>query len=92
LRGRLGGQHRVAAAEALAGEVRRGDLGEVLLVEQGQLERAVVGHELADRQASADSFEASGVDRLRPVLCPVVVRSRVSTRAWLISTRPPVVA
>ena len=47
--GPVGGQDRVAAGdEPLAGELGRGDLGEVLLVEQGQLEGAVVGHELAD--------------------------------------------
>ena len=33
--GAVGGQHRVAAGDQpLAGEVRRGDLGEVLLVEE----------------------------------------------------------
>ena len=49
LAGAVGGQYRVAAGDQpLAGKVRRGDLGQVLLVEQGQLERAVVGHEPAD--------------------------------------------
>jgi len=47
--GPVGGQDRVAAGDQpLAGEVRRGDLGQVLLIEQGQLERPVVGHELLD--------------------------------------------
>ena len=47
--GPVGGQDRVAAGDQpLAGEVLGGDLGQVLLVEQGQLERAVVGHQLAD--------------------------------------------
>ena len=49
LAGALGGQHRVAAGDQpLAGEVRRGDLGQVLLAEQGQLQRPVLGHELLD--------------------------------------------
>ena len=49
LAGPVGGQHGVAAGDQpLAGEVIGGDLGEVLLVEQAQLERAVVGHQLAD--------------------------------------------
>ena len=49
LAGAVGGQDRVAAGdEPLAGEVRRGDLGEILLIEEAELERAVVGHELFD--------------------------------------------
>jgi hypothetical protein len=41
LAGVLGGQDRVAAAdEPLAGVVWGADLGQVLLVEQGQLQRA----------------------------------------------------
>ena len=43
LAGALGGQDRVAAGDQpLAGVVRAGDLGQVLLVEQRQLQRAVV--------------------------------------------------
>jgi hypothetical protein len=49
LAGALAGQGRVAAGDQpLAGEVLAGDLGEVLLVEEAELERAVVGGELAD--------------------------------------------
>ena len=47
--GAVGGQDGVAAGDQpFAGEVIGGDLGQVLLVKQGQLERAVVGHQLAD--------------------------------------------
>ncbi len=47
--GAVGGQDRVAAGDQpLAGEVIGGDLGEVLLVEQAELQRPVVGHHLAD--------------------------------------------
>jgi hypothetical protein len=47
--GRAGGQDRVAAGDQpLAGEVRGGDLGQVLLIEQGQLEGAIIGHQLLD--------------------------------------------
>ena len=39
LAGAVGGQHRVAAGDQpLAGEIRRGDLGQVLLIEQRQLQ------------------------------------------------------
>ena len=49
LAGAFVGQRGVAAGDQpLAGKVRRGDLGEVLLVEEAELQRAVVGHELAD--------------------------------------------
>jgi hypothetical protein len=49
LAGPVGGERRVAAGDQLlAGEVRGGDLGEVLLVEEAELEGAVVGHQLAD--------------------------------------------
>jgi hypothetical protein len=45
--GTVGGQDRVAAGDQpLAGVVRAGDLGEVLLVEEAELERAAVGYEL----------------------------------------------
>ena len=38
--GPVGGQDRVAAGDQpLAGEVRRGDLGEVLLIEEAELKR-----------------------------------------------------
>ena len=51
LAGALGGQHRVAAGDQpLAGKVRRGHLGRVLLIEEAELQRAVVGHQLADRR------------------------------------------
>jgi hypothetical protein len=47
--GAVGGQDRVAAGdEPLAGEVSGGDLREVLLVEEAELQRPVVGHELPD--------------------------------------------
>jgi hypothetical protein len=53
LAGPLGGQDRVAAGDQpLAGVVRGADLGEVLLIEQRQLQGAVVCHELADRGAA----------------------------------------
>ena len=53
LAGPVGGQGRVAAGDQpLAGEVIGGDLGQVLLVEQGQLERSVVGHQLLDSRGA----------------------------------------
>ena len=68
LAGAVGGQHRVAAGDQpLAGEVRGGDLGEVLLVEQGQLERAVVGHQLADGRGAQRGDPPVGVRLLGPV-------------------------
>src|SRR5262249_17714400 len=46
----LFGEDGVAAADQpLAGEIRAGDLGQVLLIEQRQLQRPVVGHQLPDR-------------------------------------------
>ena len=49
LAGAIFGQDGVAAGDqALAGEIGRGDLGQVLLVGQAELERPVPGHELAD--------------------------------------------
>src|SRR5208282_2631841 len=69
LAGALSGQHRVAAGDQpLTGKVTRGDLGQVLLVEEAELERAVVGHELAD---------GGGAQRGDPLVggglgCPVV--------------------
>ncbi len=65
LAGPLGGQHRVAAGDQpLAGEVIGGDLGEILLIEEAELERAVVGHEL---------FDGGGAQRGDP---PVGIRPR----------------
>src|SRR6266568_8915688 len=49
LAGPLGGQQRVAAGDQpLAQVVRAGDLGQVLLIEQGHLQRAAVIGELAE--------------------------------------------
>jgi hypothetical protein len=49
LRARSAASTGVAAGDQpLAGEVIGGDLGEVLLAGQAELERAVVGHQLAD--------------------------------------------
>ena len=49
--GAFGGQQRVAAGDQpLAGVVGVGDLGQVLLVEQGQLQRPVRGGERGDRR------------------------------------------
>ena len=60
--GAVGGQDRVAAGDQpLAGEVRRGDLGEVLLVEEAELEGAVVGHELADGRGAQRGDPPVGV-------------------------------
>ena len=72
LAGPVGGQHRVAAGDQpLAGEVRRGDLGEVLLVEEAELEGTVVGHELADGRGAQRGDPPVGprpaaASRLRP--------------------------
>ena len=67
--GAVGGQHRVAAGDQpLAGEVLGGDLGQVLLVEQGQLERAVVGHQLADGRGAQRGDPPVGVRLLGPVV------------------------
>ena len=53
LAGALFGQHGVTAGDqALAGEIGRADLGQVLLVEQGQLQRPVLGHQLLDRRGA----------------------------------------
>ena len=66
--GPVGGQDRVAAGDQpLAGEVRRGDLGHVLLIEQGQLERAVAGHQLADGGGAQRGDPPVGVRPRRPV-------------------------
>lgn len=47
--GALGSRVGIAAGdEALAGVVREAELGKVLLVEQGHLQRPVIGCELAD--------------------------------------------
>ena len=69
--GAVGGQGRVAAGDQpLAGEVGGGDLGQVLLIEQGQLERAIVGHQLADGRGAQRGDPLVGV-RVGP-LGPVV--------------------
>ena len=63
--GALGGQVGIAAGdEAPAGLVRVAELGEVLLVEQGHLQRPVIGGELADG-GGAQAGESS---RCRPAL------------------------
>ena len=62
LAGPVGGQHRVAAGDQpLAGEVRAGDLGQVLLVEEAELERAVVGHQLLDGRGAQRGDPPVGV-------------------------------
>ena len=68
--GAVGGQHRVAAGDQpLAGEVGGGDLGEVLLIEQRHLQRAAVGHQLADGRGAQRGDPPVGCVRpLRPVL------------------------
>ena len=68
LAGAVGGQDRVAAGDQpLAGEVIGGDLGEVLLIEEAELERAVVGHQLADGGGAQRGDPPVGVRPLRPV-------------------------
>jgi hypothetical protein len=53
LAGALIGQQRVAPGDQrLAGVVRVDDLGQVLLVEEAELERAAVFGELADRRGA----------------------------------------
>ena len=67
--GAVGGQDRVAAGDQpLAGVVRAGDLGQVLLIEQGQLQRAVVGHELADGRGAQRGDPPVGVRPGRAVV------------------------
>ncbi len=69
LAGPVGGQDRIAAGDQpLAGKVGRGDLGEVLLIEQGQLEGPVVGHELFDGVGAQRGDPPVGGWPLRPVL------------------------
>jgi hypothetical protein len=59
--GALLGEHRIAAADQpLAGEVFGGDLGQVLLVEEAELQRAVVGHELLDGRGAQRGDPAVG--------------------------------
>ena len=66
--GAVGGQDRVAAGDQpLAGEVIGGDLGQVLLVEEAELEGSVVGHELADRRGAQRGDPPVGVRLPRPV-------------------------
>jgi hypothetical protein len=67
--GPVTGQDRVAAGDQpLAGEVRRGDLGQVLLIEEAELERAVVGHQLADGRGAQRRDPLVGVRPRCPVL------------------------
>ena len=67
--GAVGGQDGVTAGDQpLAGEVRRGDLREVLLVEQGQLQRPVVGHKLFDGGGAQRGDPLVGVRPLGPVV------------------------
>ncbi len=67
--GAVGGQHGVAAGdEPLAGEIAGGDLRQVLLIEQGQLQRPVIGHQLPDRRGSQRGDPPVGVRPLRAVL------------------------
>jgi hypothetical protein len=54
LAGAFLGEGGVAAGdEPLAGEIIRRDLGEILLIEQRQLQRPVVVHQLPDRGGAA---------------------------------------
>ena len=72
MRAPVGGQDRVAAGDQpLAGEVFGGDLGEVLLVEGAELQRTVVGHELADGrelELNANACSATWLDAWSDVL------------------------
>ena len=66
--GAVGGQDRVAAGDQpLAGEVIGGDLGEILLIEETELQRAVVGHELFDGGGAQRGDPSVGVRLRRPV-------------------------
>ena len=68
LRAPVGGQHRVAAGDQpLAGEIIRGDLGEILLTGQGQLQRPVAGDQLADGRGAPRGDPPVGVRPGRPV-------------------------
>jgi hypothetical protein len=67
--GAVGGQHRVAAGDQpLAGEVLGGDLGQVLLIEETELEGPVLGHQLLDRRGAQRGDPPVGVRLRRPVL------------------------
>jgi hypothetical protein len=60
--GAFGGQGGVAAGdEPFAGVVGVGDLGEVLLVEQAHLQRAVVGGERGDGRGAQAGEPAEAV-------------------------------
>ena len=71
LAGPLGFQQRVLAGhQPLAGKVRGGDLGQVLLIEQGQLQRALAdqGFDLRGAQRG-DPVQARGPDVLAQPRC-----------------------
>ncbi len=85
--GAVGGQDRVAAGDQpLAGEVRAGDLGQVLLVEEAELQRPAVGHELSDgRGAQRGDPPVSAA--ASPVPSPAVFSAVI--RALVIMPRSP---
>ena len=69
LAGAVGGQHRVAAGDQpLAGVVTGGDLGQVLLIEEAELERPVLGHQLLDRRGAQRGDPPVGIRPRRAVL------------------------
>src|ERR1019366_6306102 len=71
VRARLAASNGVAAGDQpLAGEVRGADLGQVLLIEQRQLQRPVPGHELLDRGV------AQAGDPCHPLQFPQVLDPR----------------
>ena len=75
LAGAVGGQRRVTAGDQpLAGEIRAGDLGQVLLIEEAELERAVVGHQLADGRGAQRGDPPVAIRPLGPV--PGLVQRR----------------
>ena len=70
LAGAVGGERGVAAGDQpLSGEIRAGDLGQVLLIEQATLQRPVLGHELADRRGAQRGDPPVGVGPGRPSSC-----------------------
>ena len=88
LAGPLGGQHRVAAGDQpLAGEIPGGDLREVLLIEQRQLQRAVFGHQLADGGGAQRGDPPVGAQPGGSVPSPAAFRAAI--RALVIMPRSP---